>query len=101
MKVNTPQFLVEMRFTKLSQLLSFQRLQKYKLLLLAAENIPLRRSNTLNLDEGEPHRECTDITQNLEEVRADVTDITLSTPDLTQRRGATSQLRFLVVMLLI
>lgn len=100
MKVNTPHD-VEMRFTKLSELLSFQRLQKYKLLLLAAENIPLRRSNILNLDEGEPHHDCTEVTQNLEEARADLTDITLSTPDLTQRRGAASQLRFLEVMSLI
>lgn len=80
--VNTPYDVELMLIKCASQVLSFQRLQKYEFLWLTAENILLRRCNTLNLaillllpDEGEPHHDCIEVTQNIENVRANLTVI--------------------------
>uniref|UniRef100_A0A8C8RYR2 RNase H type-1 domain-containing protein n=1 Tax=Pelusios castaneus TaxID=367368 RepID=A0A8C8RYR2_9SAUR len=71
-----------------TQHFSNQRLNRYEILLLTADNLSLTRCSTLNPatllpnpDDGEPHHDCCELIEIQEKPRTDLTDVPLLNPD--------------------
>ncbi|KAK4805208.1 hypothetical protein QYF61_005376 [Mycteria americana] len=72
-----------------TQALLLQRAHRYELILLMADNVTLRRCNTLNPamlfpspDEGEEHDQCKRVMLTSSKPGTDLTDVPLQNPDL-------------------
>ena len=72
-----------------TQALSPQRVHQYEIVLLMADNINIKRCNTLNLatliplpDDREEHHQCDQAIHIVNKPRTDLTDEPISNPDL-------------------